>query len=405
LAVKLEVAKDILLKAAAVMPKEQVELRACHKRVLAEKVIAATDFPPFDRSPLDGYALIAAEVSQATMDKPVKLKVVANIPAGTTSEVAIGPGTAARIMTGAPLPPGATGVVRLEDTAADGDEVAIFAGAGADKNICSQGEEIRRSEEVIKPGTVINFGAMGVLALLGYARPWVYKKPQVFFLATGSEVIDVESPLVPGHIRNSNSYMLAAQAQSAGAEPVLGGIAQDSISEIAAKIETATGYDLVVTTGGASVGDYDLIGAVYQKLGIEVLFERVGMKPGMPVVAGIKNGKLYIGLSGNPAAAANAFEQLVRPLLLKMGGNNFLERTKARAVLTAPFGKSSGTVRFVWARIKSQSEGLTAEPLSLQGNGMQKSALVANALIVIPENSPPLAVGSEVEVILLGELL
>ncbi|MBP2651119.1 MAG: moeA [Firmicutes bacterium] len=404
MAVKLDLAQQILLKEAILMPKEQIKLAECNRRVLAETIIAGSNFPPFNRSPLDGYALIAGEVKSATADRPVKLKVVDNIPAGSTSNVVIEPGTAARIMTGAPVPAGATGVVRLEDTSVAGDTVAIFAGLGVDKNICHCGEEIRRSEQVISVGSVINFGSMGVLALLGYAKPWVYKKPRVFLLATGSEVIGVDDQLAPGLIRNSNSYMLAAQVEEAGAQPVFGGIARDSVAEILDKITAADDCDMVVTTGGASVGDYDLIGEVYKQLGINLLFERVGMKPGMPVLAGLKDGKLFIGLSGNPAAAVNAFEQLVRPLLLKMGGHSKLWRVKVQAVLTAAFGKSSGTVRFVWARCYSQPTGFVVEPLALQGNGMQKSVLIANALIIIPENSPPLDKGSEVEVMLLGEL-
>jgi molybdopterin molybdotransferase len=178
--------------------------------------------------------------------------------------------------------------------------------------------------------------------------------------------------------------MLAAQVREAGAEPVMFGIARDEVAVIAARVTEAAGCDLVVTTGGVSAGDYDLMAEVYRELGIEIMFERVGIKPGMPVLAGRKDGKLFIGLSGNPAAASVAFEQLVRPLLLKMGGRTGLKRPHAKAVLTAPFAKSSGAKRFVWARCRLVNGGLTVEPLPLQGNGMLKSAVTANALIVIP---------------------
>ncbi|MBP2645953.1 MAG: moeA [Firmicutes bacterium] len=406
MAIKLEVAREILINQAGPVVKEQIDLWECHQRVLAETVVAGTDFPPFDRSPLDGYALIAEEVFSATADRPVRLKVVDNIPAGSTPDKTIESGCAARIMTGAPLPDGATGVVRLEDTLTEEDEVVILAGVGVEKNICRCGEEIRTGETIVAAGSVINAGAMGVLALLGYARPWVYKKPRVFLLATGSEIVDVENPLTTlGHIRNSNSYMLAAQVREAGAEPVFGGRAKDQVSEIINKIQEADDCDVVVTTGGASVGDYDLIGKVYNTLGISVLFERVGMKPGMPVVAGVKKNKVYIGLSGNPAAAANAFEQLARPLLQKMGGQSQWSRPKTRAILSTAYIKSSGPVRFVWARLFSDRGKLFVQPLAHQGNGMQKSALWANSLIVIPEKSPPLEAGSEVEVLLLGPIV
>jgi molybdopterin molybdotransferase len=403
MAVKLEVAQELLLEAAAVGPKEQVPLAECHQRVLAEPVIADSDFPPFDRSPLDGYALIASEVAEASAARPVVLRVVDDIPAGTTPRAAVTAGTAARIMTGAPLPSGATGVVRLEDTNTAGDEVSVLAGAGAEANICRRGEEIAAGEEVASVGTAVNAGVMGMLALTGTSRPWVYRRPRVALVATGSEVVSLEAPLSPGTIRNSNSYMLSSQVSDAGAEAAMVGISRDDIAEIAALFDQAAGSDLVISTGGVSTGDYDLMAEVYRSLGITILFDRVAMKPGMPVLAGLKDGRLYVGLSGNPAAACVAFEALVRPVLLKMAGRRDWWRPKLRATLATSFTKGSGAVRFVWARCWQQGEGLIAEPLGYQGNGMLKSAIAANALIVLAENSP-LAAGSKVTVILVGSL-
>ena len=359
-------------------------------------------FPPFDRSPLDGYAVIAAEVEDASPERPVLLAIIDNIPAGRTPQRRLLPGTAARIMTGAPVPEGATGIIRVEDTKAEGEQVAIYAGAGAMNNICRRGEEIAAGEDLVRAGSVINAGVAGMLALMGKAAPWVYRKPRVAILATGNEIIPVDVPPVPGAIRNSNSYMIGSQVADIGAEPLLLGVAPDNIEQIAARFDEASICDLFITTGGVSTGDYDLIGDVYQKLGITILFERVGMKPGMPVLAGRKGGKIYIGLSGNPAAASIAFEQLVRPLLLKMAGQENWWRPRVKAMLISAFAKKAGPTRFVWARCWQQGTELVADSLALQGNGMLKSAIVANAFIVIPENSPPLAAGSEVEVILLG---
>jgi len=404
MALPLEVAQELLLQAARTVATEEAELAECWQRVLAAPVVADSDFPPFDRSPLDGYALKAAEVEKADPERPVVLTIVDDIPAGSVPRVEVRPGTAAKIMTGAPLPPGATGVVRPEDAREEGGRVAIYSGAGVAANICRQGEEIAAGEEVVAAGTVVNAGVMGLLALLGVARPRVYKRPLVGLLATGSEIVPVEGPLAAGAIRNSNSYMLAAQVREAGAEPVMFGIARDEVAVIAARVTEAAGCDLVVTTGGVSAGDYDLMAEVYRELGIEIMFERVGIKPGMPVLAGRKDGKLFIGLSGNPAAASVAFEQLVRPLLLKMGGRTGLKRPHAKAVLTAPFAKSSGAKRFVWARCRLVNGGLSVEPLPLQGNGMLKSAVTATALIVIPAGSPPLAAGSMVEICLLTDI-
>lgn len=400
MAVLLETARKALLDLVDPLGAEVVAIEDCWRRVSAEMVVADTDFPPFDRSPLDGYALITAEVEAASPEQPVWLNVVDDIPAGSVPKRSIERGMAARIMTGAPVPTGATGVVRLEDTEVQGNEVAVYQGSGCAKNICSRGEEITIGEQVILPGTVINAGGMGLLALLGKDWPLVYKKPRVAIFATGSEVRPVAAALTPGAIRNSNSYMLAAQILEAGGQPVHYPIAVDDVDEIAARLAEAAACDIVITTGGVSAGDYDLMADVYRKLGIDILYERVSMKPGMPVLAGVKNGRLYLGLSGNPAAASIAFEQLARPVIAKMGGRANWARTKARARLTAPFTKQTGALRFVWARYIAKEDGLYVQPLSFQGNGMLKSAAAANALIIVPANSSPLPAGAEVEVLL-----
>lgn len=404
MAVKLETAQDLLLNLVTALPAERLPLEECWRRILAENVSADADFPPFDRSPLDGYALIADEVLKATPEAPVTVTQIDYVSAGSVSKETIRSGTACRIMTGAPMPKGATGVVRLEDTIVDGDQVQILNGGGADKAICYKGEEIAAGEKVIDVGTVINTGVMGMLALLGKAYPSVYRQPRVALIATGSEIVGIDAPLGPGKIRNSNSYTLSAQVRDAGAAPFILGAAKDDIDDIANLINSNNSFDVCITTGGASVGDYDLIGEVFKRLGIKVLFDRVSIKPGMPVLAGVKGDKLYIGLSGNPAAASISFEQLVRPVLMKMGGRRGWWRPKVEAKLAVPFPKSTGAKRFVWARCWQDVYGLAVEPLRFQGNGMLKSAIHANALIVIPEDSPPLPVGTIVETLMLADL-
>ena len=401
MAIQLEAAQQLLLSRVQVLPAEQICLEDCWQRVLAQEVIADSDFPPFDRSPLDGYALIAREAATATADNPVVLTEIDSVSAGSLATATVYPGTACRIMTGAPVPPGATGVVRLEDTQVQGKQVTVMAGAGLDKNICFRGEEIAAGSAVMAPGTKINMGALGLLAMLGQTHPCVYRRPAVGLIATGSELVPPGSPLEPGKIRNSNSYMLSAQVRDAGGAPLLLGTAKDDVGDIIRLIRSRNDYDVCITTGGASVGDYDLIGEVFERMGIEILFDRVNMKPGMPVLAGLKDGIVYIGLSGNPAAASIAFEQVVRPVLLKMGGQQEWWRPVVRAKLAAGFHKGSESKRFVWARMRQGEECLLVEPLRLQGNGMLQSALHANALIVIPANSPPLPAGTEVDTMLL----
>lgn len=404
MALKLEIAQEILLRAVNLSPVESVKLEECWHRVLAESVASELDFPPFDRSPLDGYAVIASEVRDASRKCPVMLREIENVPAGCTPKKAISAGTATRIMTGAPMPAGATGVVRLEDVEVDGDRVQIFAGRDAASSVCYKGEEIKQGEPVISAGTVVNAGVMGMLAVLGKAKPLVYQKPSVALIATGSEIVPVTEPLSPGKIRNSNSYMLSAQVLDAGGQVSFLGTAPDNVEAIIKSIQSAQESEIYITTGGASVGDYDLIGEVFSQLGIPVLFDRVSIKPGMPVLAGVKDGKLYIGLSGNPAAASVSFEQVVRPAITKMSGRANWWRPVVRAVLAVPFVKSTGAQRFVWSRCWQTGTDILVEPLGLQGNGMLKSAILANSLLVIPENSPPLAAGAEAEVVLLTDL-
>lgn len=401
MAVELEAARQILLDIMRVLPVEQIPLEESWQRVVAEEVIADSDFPPFDRSPLDGYALIAEEVAHATAQTPAVLTEIDSISAGSIAKKQIIPGTACRIMTGAPIPAGATGVVRLEDTIVQGKEVTILSGAGLDKNICFRGEELAAGATVVKPGTVVNMGVMGMMAMVGSHQPFVYRRPRVALIATGSELVGAGEPMVPGKIRNSNSYMLGAQVREAGSDPVLLGTAKDDVEAIITLIRSCQDYNVCITTGGASVGDYDLIGEVFQQMGIEILFDRINMKPGMPVVAGSKDGILYIGLSGNPAAASIAFEQVVRPVLLAMGGRTNIWRPVVQARLAGAFKKATGSKRFVWARMEQGQDGLMVEPLRLQGNGMLESAIHANALIVIPSDSPPLPAGTVVDIMLL----
>ncbi|EGO64299.1 gephyrin-like molybdotransferase Glp [Acetonema longum] len=401
--IQLEAAQKMLLDMVQTLGTEVLPLAQCSQRVLAETVTAELNFPPFDRSPLDGYAVIAADVQAARPDSPVVLRQIDMIAAGSVSRAVITSGTACRIMTGAPLPSGATGVVRVEDTDFADGMVRIFAGGGIDQNICRAGEEIAAGEEVIQAGTVINAGVMGMLAVLGKACPLVYKKPKVSLLATGSELVSPDMPLAPGKIRNSNSYMLSGQVENAGGRPAFLGQARDEVEAIASVIAAAPACDMTITTGGASVGDYDLIGEVFARLGIDILFEKVSIKPGMPVLAGVKSGKMFIGLSGNPAAASISFETLIRPVLLKMGGRQRWQRPKIRATLARDFCKSSEARRFVWAYWWQDGKAMLVEPLHYQGNGMLKSAMGANCLIVIPTGTPPLASGSEVDIELLAE--
>jgi len=401
-ALLLEDALAILLEKIQLQGKQRIPLTECYQRVLAEDIVTAMDFPPFDRSPLDGYALRRLDVQQASPARPVRLKQVDNVPAGSWPVKKIEAGQTARIMTGAGIPEGADAVVRLEDVEVQQDTVSIFAPAGP-ASICKQGEEIHKGESVLQQGIVLRDGALGLLAMLGQTEPLVYHQPKVAVLATGTELIGVDQPLSPGKIRNSNTYMLMAKIREAGCQPVLLGHVSDDLELMAEKIKGHNNMDMYITTGGASVGDCDLMAQLFAKLNIPILFTRVAMKPGMPVIAGLWQDTLLVALSGNPAAANVSFEVLLRPLLKKMAGAAVFERPRIRAKLKSPFTKASPSRRFIWAHCEFENGVLYAEPMGFQGNGMLSGIVLANALVDIPANSGELQSGAEVAAWLLVE--
>lgn len=400
MAVSLEEACKLVLDQAMIMPVISQPLAECNGRILAQPVIADTDFPPFDRSPLDGFAVQYADVQTADRE-PVRLAITDYVPAGVLPSRSVERGTAARIMTGAKLPVGADAIIRIEDTNPEGDYVTILTAIQADKNICHQGEEFQRGAVILKPGCSLNDGALGILAMFGQDMPKVYARPRVAILATGTEVMAVNQPLTPGKIRDTNSYMLAAKVLEAGGEPVLLGQVTDQLDDIEEKLKQAGDVDLYLTTGGASIGDCDLMGQLFERLGVKPFFTRVAIKPGMPVLAGCWQGRLLIALSGNPAAAGVSFEVLVRPLLRKMVGAGHIYRTKTLVSLKQGIAKSGSVRRFIWAKAEYSYGRLVADPLILQRNGMLAGLLSANMLLDIPADSHALTAGAEVNALLL----
>lgn len=401
MSISVELALETLLGHVQVGNSIRLPLTECYGRVLAEDIIS-TAFPPFDRSPLDGYAVRMDDIRNATVDSPVLLEQIDYIPAGTCPMHEIKKGKAARIMTGGKMPDGADAVVRIEDTIMDGGYVVISNSYMADKHICYKGEEFGNGEIALSRGTVLNEGGLGILAMMGQATPLIYKKPQVGILATGSELAPISEPLQPGTIHNTNSYMLMSKVLASGGQPVLLGEAKDDTAVIAAALSNQPGLPIYITTGGASVGDYDLMGELFKQLGVKSLFNRVAMKPGMPVLAGIWNGSLLIALSGNPAACSVSFEILVKPLLKVIAGMNDWAHKRVRVKLASEFKKASSARRYVWARCCIDKGMAVAEPLWYQGNGMLKAAVTANALLEIPANSRPLELGTELEALLLS---
>lgn len=368
---------------------------------LAEEAVAGNDIPPFDNSAMDGYAVRAEDVAGASGDAPVELAVLGDLPAGYTAEVAVGPGQALRIMTGAPLPQGADAVVPVECTRPGEGRVLVMEEVSRGDNVRRAGEDVKAGERVLDPGIPVGPAELGMLASLGYARVRCFRRAVVGIISTGDELVEVGAELAPGKIRDSNSYTLYGMVREAGGEPLCLGIVRDDPHLLERTIlENLDEVDLFVTSGGVSVGDYDMVKDVLGKLG-EMNFWKVAMRPGKPQAFGHIQGKPLFGLPGNPVSVMVSFEQFVRPALLKMMGRSSLFRPQFTAVVDAPIGRRTGRTEFIRVIAEWQEGRWHARPTGPQGSGILRSMVRGNALAVLPEEVGRLEAGSEVTIQLL----
>jgi molybdopterin molybdotransferase len=389
---------------------EYVPLLKVLGRVLAQEIISDIEIPPFDNSAMDGYAVRAADIAAATPEAPVRLEVIGSVAAGYVADTRLHPGMAVRIMTGAPLPEGADAIVPYEDTS-DFDrpkeerlvhpttEVEIRQPVQPGDHVRPAGEDIRRGERVLAPGRVLRPQEIGVLASLGYEAVLVHRQPRVAILATGDELLEIHEPLVPGKIRNSNEYTNAALVTRTGGIPICLGIARDTREDLVAKIRSglAQGADLFLTSGGVSVGDYDVVKDVLGTEG-EMQFWQVNMKPGKPLAFGLLPGGVpLIGLPGNPVSAMVSFEQFARPAILKMLGHVDLAKPTVRAVVDEAL-RNSGRRGFLRVIVTRQDDGYHACTTGEQGSGVLTSMAKANGLAIVPEGTYRVAAGTELTV-------
>lgn len=406
-----EQALETILDRFAPLEAEAVPLTAALGRVLAEDVVAAEDLPPFDNAAADGYAVRGEEVTAARREAPVRLRVMGEIAAGAAAAVELEPGTAIRIMTGAPLPPGADTVVPLEQTdagevemAARGTWVRVLSPSPVGRNVRRAGEDVRRGERVLERGVRLRPAEVGLLASLGRTRVLVARRPRVAILPTGDELVEPDHPLAPGKIRSSNAYALYAQVLQCGGEPLLLPIARDRFRDISARIDRALARraDLLITTGGVSAGEYDLVRKVLSKRG-QIAFWRVQMQPGRPVVFGEVEGLPMLGLPGNPVSAMVAFVLFARPAILKMQGQRALRKPEVEAVLLEDAHAYSDRRRYLRAIVEQEPDGrYTARLTGPQGSGILSSMVRANGLAIIPESAYPAArAGTTVRVLML----
>lgn len=397
-----QTAREQAARAVTPVTAEKIPLENCAGRVLAEALTAESDVPPFDRSPYDGYAFRACDCEGAGPESPVKLRVLEEIPAGGIPHGPVIAGTAVKILTGAPIPPGADAVAKWETVKFTAGTVTLFRPARSGENIVSAGEDVRAGTVLAAVGSVIDPGLMGVLAGQNAAAPLVYRIPRAGIISTGSELAEVGGPLLPGQIYNSSRHALSAALKDVGCEPVWLGSAGDDAGAICTLIEKGlNSCDALVLTGGVSAGDYDLTADAMELAGAEILFRGVDCKPGMACAYAVRDGKLLCGLSGNPAAALTNFYAVAAPALRKLCGRRDFWPEEMTFALKMPFPKKSPVTRLLRGRLRL-SEGCAELELSAnQANGSLSSAVGWDAIAVIPAGSGPLDAGAKLKGFLL----
>lgn len=373
--------------------------------VLGEDVRSNMNMPPFDRSPLDGYAYRAEDTLEATSENPIRLEVIDFVAAGHLTQKTVGKGQAIRLMTGSKIPEGADVVTRFEITEFTDKEVKIFESLSSGSNIARTGEDMKIGDLVLKKGKIIGPPEIGIMASLGKSSVKVYPKPRIAIMSTGDELINIDEELTEGKIRNSNSYTIAGQVKRLGAEPVILPICKDGIEETRKQLELALKWaDMVITTGGVSVGDADLVKEAFQALGAEILFWRVKMKPGTPIAVGSYENKLLFGLSGNPAAAYMNFEKFVRPTILKLMGKTKTNLMEIESTLESNFTKVSGQIRFVRAfTYKKDGKYYTKLP-DKHSSGVLSSLSGTNSIFKVGSGQGPYKEGDTIKVKLVDYL-
>ena len=397
-----------------VLEAEERPILECLGQVLAVDVYASIDVPQHNNSSMDGYALRSSDTQSASLKRPKPLRIIETVTAGHMAKKTVSRGKAIRIMTGAPIPPGADSVVRFEDTdeicrQQPSAEIGICQEVPIGANIRLAGEDIAKGDKVLSIGTLIRPPEVGVLASLGRATAKVIRRPKVAILSTGDEISDITEPLVAGKIYNSNTYSLAALIKSFGGIPVVLGVANDNEDSILVKINQGLDADLLLTSGGINTGDYDLVKTFLAKHG-SIRFSSVHMKPGRPLAFGTIEGMNdsginkvipYFGLPGNPVSCMVTCEVFVRPAILKMLGQINLFKPTIEATMQDAKIKTNGTMTFARANVEKKDGKYFARLTSHQKSGMLISMSLANGLIVIPESENEVRTGDRVQVMML----
>jgi molybdopterin molybdotransferase len=390
-----------VLEEIPVLGRERVYIVEALGRVLAQDVAAKRDVPSGDNSAMDGYCCRHEDVAGTNSANPAKLRIIGDSPAGWPFEGSVGPGEAVRIMTGGLIPSGADTVIMVEHTRREGDHVLCLRDPGPDANIRRHGEDVKAGEVVLSVGDIIRPPEVGMLATLGHAYVHVYQRPIVAILSTGDELVDLDEPFTDGKVVCSNSYSVAAQVIECGALPLSLGIASDDEADQRARLSDGLRADVIITSGGVSVGKYDLVKDALSNLGMKVKFWKVAMKPGKPLVFGTIGNKPVFGLPGNPTSAMISFEQFVRPALLKMMGHVRLFRPLIEATLAEDLGITSDRLHLVRCKVFEQDGNMMAVTTGTQSSGALRSMVLADGLMILPPEESPFEAGHRVRVQLL----
>ncbi|MBI3028948.1 MAG: molybdopterin molybdotransferase MoeA, partial [Candidatus Rokubacteria bacterium] len=379
---------------------ERVELLACLNRVLAEPVSSRFDIPPWPNSSMDGYALRAHDTREGGPGSPVELQIVGTIPAGSVAGHPLGAGQVFRIFTGAPLPDGADSVIPQEEVQVQDERIRLRRPVAEGEFVRPRGEDLKAGETALEVGQVIGPAQIGLLATLGRSRALVFRRPRVAILSTGDEVVDLGGEVTQGKIPNSNSYALMAQVVEAGGEPLNVGVARDRRESIEERLRWGLSADVLISSAGVSVGDYDVVREALRRLGAELHLWQVAMRPGKPVTFGSLGGRPIFGLPGNPVSAMVTFELFVRPALRKMAGHTALHRPQIRARALSPIPNPGGRRGYLRVTVSAEGGEYGARLTGNQGSAVLTSMVSAAGLAVVPPDTT-IPAGGSVPVILL----
>ena len=395
-------ALEIIGRDPPLLGSEYIALPQALGRVLSDPVSASRDIPPFRNAAMDGYAVRAADVATASRGTPARLRVLEVIGAGSVPRQTVTAGCATKIMTGSPMPDGADAVVRVEDTEEQGDHVRILASVTSGTSVRHPGEDMRAGETVLLPGHTLRPADIGLLASLGVAVLRVRRRPQAAILATGDELVDLGQPLGPGQIVNSNAYTLAAAVEEAGGAPRMLGIVRDTPEATRAAFVDAFASDMVLSTGGVSMGTFDLVRQTLAELGVTEHFWKIAQKPGKPLTFGTRDRLPIFGLPGNPVSSLVCFYLYVRPMLRAMTGLNRLHLPTVSATTAERIQTARGLTEFVRCTLEGRPGTYRARTTGSQSSGVLRSLSLGQGLIVAPPEVTTIEAGSLVRVILLN---